>query len=295
MDLKHFGALDTIQVGLVGSLFIKIEHDADRVVLGVLEDYLDCYGAHLRTFSEADTGNHKYSERGRGYARRRVSRPHRNAVLVAATSARDVFHAGSWHVDALFETERRYLSGIGWSLGGDAQPRELRDRFLEACGIGRCFHGVAGYGIVLPIDPSAVQNAGATSLGLASRFAGLDMLDVDWVARGATEGIKCVNWLTAIDESLLERVGGRDNLRRQFGPSITCYDLPHGLVIQAGDQPVIGDVNRVDELSAYREVAAQLRRVYATRLSVQGLTDYRRDVSRIPPWRERFFERARWP
>jgi len=302
MDMDRFGRLDAIQVGLVASLFMELGRDPDRAMLPVLEEYLDRYRPQVRNFLEGDTADVRvFGDRERAYTRRRLSRKRRETIYVHATGSPDLRHASCWQIDAKFEIERsfapqrRHLSGIGWSIAPTSDPDDIRDQFLRATRGGRYLHGTAGYGIVLPIDVGAMQRCGVQSTALASRFAGFEMLDALWVSQDATDGIKCVNWLTAVDDELLDRIGGRDAVRGRFSAAIVCHDLPHGLVVQAGKNPVLGDVNRVDELSHYREVAAQLRPIYAKVTGVRGLNDYDCDRDYTSAWRNRFFEGARWP
>jgi hypothetical protein len=134
---------------------------------------------------------------------------------------------------------------------------------------------------------------GSTSIALASRFAGLDVVDLLRLSIHGAAGIKCVNWLTMVEDAFLDKLGGRSAVARRFGPEIVCHEIPNGLVIQAGPRPVVGDQNRPDQLTHYREVAAVLKPIYGPARLLDGLWDRTRDVT--VAWRNRFFEGARWP
>jgi hypothetical protein len=73
--------------------------------------------------------------------------------------------------------------------------------------------------------------------------------------------VKRVSWLNLVCDKTVNFLGGRDQLRARLGGehSVTVQDLDHGLVIQAGPAPQIGDVGRRDFVPPYRQVEAVLR------------------------------------
>lgn len=77
-----------------------------------------------------------------------------------------------------------------------------------------------------------------------ARFNGLDY---DWgfasVVRTA-RGIKGANWLTILDAGYVDALGGKDRLCAAVGDAATVYTWSGGVLIRAGAEPQIGDVNR---------------------------------------------------
>lgn len=75
--------------------------------------------------------------------------------------------------------------------------------------------------------------------------------------------IKRVQWLTFLSEKTLQYLGCQKKLEELLGNDlpITIDPLRHGLSIQAGKEPELGDISRRDFLPVYRRVAAALRPV----------------------------------
>ena len=113
------------------------------------------------------------------------------------------------------------------------------------------FHSGHG-GFTLNWDPLGEFNVPAqrAMAALARRFPAIDLPDTGSTLLAIPTGMKRSNWLTLLGDSLLARgapesfgVDGRYVVR-----------LPHGVLIQAGDAPTVGDVNHQDDVSLYRAV-----------------------------------------
>src|SRR5262249_27761486 len=74
-------------------------------------------------------------------------------------------------------------------------------------------------------------------------------------------GIRSVNWLTCIDDSLIARLGGIEALRAGATGDLHLHEYPGGAIIRAGDFPQAGDRNRQITIEPYRHAAALLRPV----------------------------------
>ncbi|MFP3670350.1 DUF3396 domain-containing protein, partial [Priestia sp. SIMBA_032] len=66
--------------------------------------------------------------------------------------------------------------------------------------------------------------------------------------------IRDVNWLTAINDELLFRVGGLDKARKVLGDEVVMHSYEGGVVFQAGKLPVLGDLDKGKVPAAYRAV-----------------------------------------
>jgi len=77
------------------------------------------------------------------------------------------------------------------------------------------------------------------------------------------KGVGGVSWLTLVGRSPLETLGGPDAVRDALAatPEVVVHEAQHGLVIQAGAAPALGDVNKGKDLPSHRAVFSALRRV----------------------------------
>lgn len=130
---------------------------------------------------------------------------------------------------------------------------------------------------------------------MTARFHGLDVIGASRTSIDATDGIKCVNWLTLLDESLLAKLGGKAALRGKLSPAIVFHDIPNGVVLQAGEKPVLGDIHSPDELAVYREVAVALKPIFAMGPRRRGFRAMEGFHQYTNEWRGRFFPGAKWP
>jgi hypothetical protein len=129
------------------------------------------------------------------------------------------------------------------------------------------------------------------AIPLALRYRGVD-LDSEQL-RLEFDFLKTINWLTLVGDTLLQRIGGRGEVRRRIqDPSVLVHDVKHGLVIQAGPSPQIGDVNRAEFLPSYRAVYVALKDLFADEFTPPfSLTAPRRrheDQEKTQAWYHRF-------
>lgn len=71
--------------------------------------------------------------------------------------------------------------------------------------------------------------------------------------------IKGISWLTFVGEKFLKQLGGLTALRQELADEIACQPLGSGAMIQIGDVPRLGDVNRYEDMASYRTVNRVLR------------------------------------
>lgn len=73
--------------------------------------------------------------------------------------------------------------------------------------------------------------------------------------------IKRINWLNLVCDRTLEHIGGRKKVvaTLESDPDIAVKALEHGLLIQAGPKPQVGDLAAHDFTPVYRTVARALR------------------------------------
>lgn len=104
------------------------------------------------------------------------------------------------------------------------------------------------------------------------------------------DGFKRVNWATFLGSKLVSRVGGTEALKKVGVEDISVVDTVCGIAIRAGVRPILGDVNRVEDLSHYRRVGSMLvdarSRVHPPVLVPQGA--FVADRGMTQAWLSRF-------
>jgi hypothetical protein len=93
--------------------------------------------------------------------------------------------------------------------------------------------------------------------GIGMRHPGIDLPSADNTSFVIREGIKRVNWLTLLGGELVERTGGLNGIDGRSG--VVVHRVGPGLIVQAGDEPLIGDTNRRDTCETYRRVGRALK------------------------------------
>jgi Protein of unknown function (DUF3396) len=115
-----------------------------------------------------------------------------------------------------------------------------------------------------------------------SRYPGLDafrasqagQVRVDLSYPSLIPLIKRAAWTNVLHELTVRALGGADAIRQQLAdtPQIRIVPLEHGLMLQAGERPELGDLNRGDTLPLLRKVARVIRPV-RVKLLVENLDD----------------------
>ena len=119
------------------------------------------------------------------------------------------------------------------------------------------------------------------------RYRGVD-IDCE-LADEEFEYLKTINWLTALGHPLLERIGGYEALERRLNGAATIHSAQHGVIVQAGPHPVLGDVNRGERALAYRAVFRALEAAFAPEFTAFDL-EQGDDEDMTEAWYRRFAE-----
>ena len=98
-------------------------------------------------------------------------------------------------------------------------------------------------------------------LGWPGGAVGARILPYDPKTNRFTLLVERADWLNVLSDSVLSSLGGRAVVQQQISaePLLSSVNLPHGLAIQAGDEPQPGDLGRRELLPAYRSVAKIVR------------------------------------
>ena len=126
-----------------------------------------------------------------------------------------------------------------------AEKGAFRKLFSELCNLIRPRHGYGGLGIIRNPNPYVSDRSDPYCLPLAIRFPGLEFDHPLSDGVDLREGIKGVNWLTAVCDDLLAPIGGTEAVKRKAKQDSLDYtDYPEGLIIQAGPAPQLGDLEQ---------------------------------------------------
>jgi len=223
-----------------------------RALVAITEDYLRLAQGRIRHYAFADDNRARSAKSG--------TEPDLTLLRQQAEgdggfelemSAAPEGHANPWAMQFLATRPEAPAEKLGFLVAYlpfsafEGAPRgSLRNLFHRWCNALAAEHAYAGYGFVLPSDIGG-ENAAVRRIGeLAMRFVGLDVDSPGATAIQCKEGIRCVNWLTAVSARLLERMGGAAAVATAAGPAIQTRDYRAGTIFQAGETPQIGDADQ---------------------------------------------------
>ncbi len=154
--------------------------------------------------------------------------------------------------------------------------------------------GNAGFSVNMRPDSGVDREEGSHIYMLSRRFDGLD-LGAPWdSAFYAIHGLRTINWLTFVGDGLAERMKGRDGVKAALPQGIPVTDLDHGLMIQAGPTPILGDVNLQEDMSDYYRIGRALKPLaFPIPLIDESHTNYPSKIGgeeNSERWHKRFFE-----
>lgn len=124
----------------------------------------------------------------------------------------------------------------------------------------------AGWGIVPAVEERNIDSGGGRQAlhPLLQRFPGLNALgSLALINEAFSEGMFSVNWLNFVSDPLLERLGGREAVRRRALSSkhLHVSDVGNCLAVRTGDVPALGDTERGISLPAYGEAARLFKEI----------------------------------
>jgi hypothetical protein len=125
------------------------------------------------------------------------------------------------------------------------------------------FHsGYGGYAINWDHKSSHAVAARKEMSVLSRRYPGIELPEVPITLMAIPHGMKRVNWLTFIGALLVESSTSLDSLANELNnDDVSSERLPNGVMVIAGKEPRLGDVNRQEDLSSYYKVGKALARL----------------------------------
>jgi len=255
-----------LDIGFYVTFFFEARHfpERRRAAYEILKEYWFRVGEHLRWTTNLKT--HKWEP---------VTAKHSADAWFAAQPKEPWVWAIILHAGATFNAVSPYrFEGVGTPNPHEASFITAMfpvTWFVEhpeasAVDIGQRWatllhprHGTAGLSIVDSLDRISARPRQARAL--AERFPGLEVDDALSASLYVQKGIRSVNWLTCIDDSLITCLGGIEALRKRVTGDLHLYEYPGGAIVRAGDFPQAGDRNRQLLIEPYRRAAALLRPV----------------------------------
>lgn len=120
--------------------------------------------------------------------------------------------------------------------------------------------GTAGY--AFHRSPYKLDETIGRMRSLSARFEGVEVSANERMCYWAGKGMASMNWITFLDSTSLEKLGGSQDLRNRLPKDAALLELKSGAALVAGDCPKLGDKNMgVDELTLWRQVYALVRSV----------------------------------
>jgi hypothetical protein len=258
------------------SHYLKV--DANKLTKITGNDYLDYYEGKARSLKAEvplDASIYGYPEK------LVIDEPTPISMSFTASGPDPLMPLGRSHVCAYFPAAA--IAEHGYEL--------LLNLAGRWAGRVRTLHGGAGYSILFEHGIfSGGNSADRTILPPLTRYPGLDFSDPPHFEVESDLGdglaIKSINWLTILGNAILQKAGGEEHLKQQVGQTCRFHDFGGGVIIQAGEQPQIGDANRGLVLDDYRRVNEALRPV--------RFEEYRRGLFVVPAPLDSMEETLKW-
>ena len=265
---------DTIlATGLMVTLYVEEAHRPERraALTACFDDYWNAAGSELRWISQPrglaeDAIKYRWAQP----SKQTIVRPaqwvfdlsedhpwsvsaHGGASITdASTYTFEIGSAGAW------EHSLSFLSAA-WPLGFfEGKPETFRATVRKWIDRLQPLHGYGGIGVLLPLDGAAARRMAGEAFGLAMRFPGLELDAPVSHVNVLANGIKGVNWLTAVGDRLLDKLGGGPAVLNRLDQRFEAHRYGAGLLIQAGRMPELGDVHRHLVPEAYRDLSRML-------------------------------------
>lgn len=126
-------------------------------------------------------------------------------------------------------------------LGTDGFIRQ----FATYCNDLEVEHAYAGFSAIFPFDVGGMKAARRISGNILASYPGMEAYNLNATASGFENGIKSINFLTAVSHRLLEKAGGTQAVLANLDPQIWQCEYSNGIIFQAGQKPELGSPNQL--------------------------------------------------
>jgi hypothetical protein len=249
---------------LTGTLFFKDAHTpaVRAAICACFKEYEAIAKEHLTWLWREEPPD------GKGCLAYRDAKPMRelmkqldedDLVAFGYTSGKQKFDAGEWEFQV--SGIRGWKSKMGtWGLSVmrfsmpllyvEEHPLAFQEMFVKFADLLKAVHGYGGNGLVLSLVRASDNEA--TEAVIADNYNGYDIGGPVKARKGAATGIKTVSWLTAINNEMLEKVGGLSAVRSELPRDwFALYPYSEGIVIQAGPYAETASVDEDPQPACY--------------------------------------------
>ncbi|MEQ5834794.1 type VI immunity family protein [Marinobacter sp. NFXS9] len=271
--------------GVMLKLCLKVEiyfrnawhPDTRRALLDVFNEYREYFGADFQWTTNPNTGRWK--------SLKKTPYPYPDEWLADVPQDEEwefVFHGGKRKTDASdidfvalgcrgYENEEEAPLSVEGELSylychfpidffAD-RDEKLPGVFRRWCSRLNAEQAYAGFGLAMShgyetrVEPLVYQ--------MGERFPGLNIGSDTAHSRYLVDSIKTPNWLTALCLPYVDQLGGEAALRQLLPDGwVSAYD--GGLIVQAGDKPLLGDAEQGLDVAPYRLAAQVFRPIRST-------------------------------
>ena len=261
---KSWDGLPMARVGLRAAFYMGdcYSKEARAPLMAVVNEYLAMAGDRIRAYQRAGDRRRMSAGPGKPVNVDRLQERVANFQTdwgIEASGEEDINLASHWSLVTIASERGSLLVHFPLTAFKAGAPETFRGLFQRWCSSLNVEHAYAGLGFILPVGGRSMSGAIEEMGPLANRFLGLDLDYPNTIARRCRDGIRTVNWLTAIDEKRLDRAGGAQRILKLAGPEVTSMPYSRGTIFVAGQAPEIGD----KEAGKFPRAYAQLGRVVA--------------------------------
>ena len=301
-----------LQAAIIATLYFADAHTTEKreAVVECCEYYAQLCGEQLRWAMDPDIGlmapfRGAKGANPRGFV---LAKRQDETYGIIWSSAEHDRGAGAFYLMCVGLERRPYTHfgyfqvafPISWlTQGRESLPTIIRHLSAKL----KPASGYAGIGLVESWDTYISSEFEPYVYYWAMRFPGLEAeypsSHAIWLRKGREgekEGIKGVNWMTVVGDHLLAELGGVDSVCArivEIDARFIVHRYEGGVVIQAGERPVLGDAERGSWPELYVKLSKFLKPI---RISEHRPFQYagdgeRFDLERSQAWLRRFDDR----
>ncbi|KQP68060.1 type VI immunity family protein [Methylobacterium sp. Leaf112] len=268
-----------------------------RQLLAVVEEYCDLFAdriTHYQTPGERQLRSFNVNEAVEYYEEISKNEESEMYCFLKGVNAMDNDDPSLWLLIAFgFERDnsQRHLSGVkihvppAFILDNPDRCVDLVRRWSERLG---AVHGSGGLGVLT--EPGRETVGKVLYYPLMQRYPALEYDNMGGYFSGTRFGgyevPRASNWLTLLGDANIARLGGEDAIRSQLTPELTLVPYAGGVLIRAGQAPVV-DSNGIGGIpQAYRDAARIIKPI--------RFEGYRRSIIEVPEEKDDLEETLKW-
>lgn len=184
-------------------------------------------------------------------------------------------------------TEPEKSSFYRFEFDWKADSTAIRDFACDILGVTPCLSGYAGFAFQPRPRAPFARLSFDRMFAWAHRYWGVEAQDLDVTVNHMRTGYKSVSWVTIIGRKLIEENVASVATARKL--AFDAIETSGAIVLQAGKSPVLGDRNRLEDLSIYTNLAKGLSPLQAKEHGAFGEgSESRWTVESTRSWLQRF-------